>query len=213
MIKQIKIFEEYNQRKINAFLKKNGGNIVNYNPIVIEYDLIEDTSYIKIPNVTYSGVGVLLKAYPNFHCYDNDGEGMHYIETMINEVLFFANEIVFLADTEPIMKWFTKNDVLYDSKYDEIFHADIIEINGKSVNSKNLTDILIANNIAPKEYHIGYNTRTQFFNRLGKAVENVAISINNHGNKVEHGLNNIAKQIQLASDMQVKNKKKFIVIS
>jgi hypothetical protein len=56
MPKQVKIFKENTTEKtINNFLKKTNGSIVNYSPIIVEWELVDE---IILPSITCKGVSV-----------------------------------------------------------------------------------------------------------------------------------------------------------
>jgi hypothetical protein len=166
-MKQIKIFKENSSEKtINNFLKKTNGNIVNYSPIIVEWELIDE---IILPSVTCKGVSVQTIFSADNNRYD---ESMDSITVRYNSVLFFGDKVVFLNNLSEVLEIYYERDNL-DRRYYAVYKSNgdirlIVDKIDYNPYCGELLDYLEENQIYPVENFIGYNRRTQMLEMIGK---------------------------------------------
>jgi|TARA_R110000782_G_scaffold144871_1_gene237668 hypothetical protein len=195
-MKQIKIFKEnVTEKTINSFLKKTNGDIVNYNPIIIEWEIIDE---IILPSITCKGVSTETTFSADNMGYDTP---MDSITVRYNSVLFFGDKIVFLNNLTEVLEIYPAKDnlnrtyyVVYN--YNNEIRLIVDRIDYEPYYEGNLLSYLEGTQIYPVENFIGYNRRTQALERIGNGVveSNNKISESNieSANIMAGALNNIA---------------------
>jgi hypothetical protein len=196
MPKQIKVFKENTTDKtINNFLKKTNGKIVNYSPIIVEWELIDE---IIVPSITCKGVSVETTFSADNTKYD---ESMNSITVRYNSVLFFGDKIVFLNNLSEVLEIHYERDNLNRTYYivygyNGTTRLMVDYIDYERYYDGSLLGYLEQKQIYPVDSFVGYNRRTQMLEVIGKGTiqsnNNIAESNIKSAHIIAGGLHNIA---------------------
>lgn len=188
---QIKIFKNNTSDKtVNKFLLKNGGKIVDYNPIIVEYEIDDN---IELPSVTLSGIPSTIQMSRE-NC-----DTSYMVEINFNRVLFFGSKILFLSGLNEVAKFdFNRKLLINKDGLNLISNIYISDSDyAKPFISTDTSPFRLVNSLQElglsiSDSHIAYDKRNNIF-------KDISLNINKLGNDINYGLNNVANATVQAS--------------